>query len=277
MMMALAVLALLPQPAAAGQADAAPPASTQTAALGPVVVAVAADARRPRDEGDLRAGCRHRDRQGLVTFVQGGDGRVLLATLTARALADPRRDIWLAPQYTREGFKGRATATQDWAYVLDQDGDGRIDWIAFLIGPLPIRTGAPDEPPVPRIVDGSVQVTGIDAMRAFVARIGYGFWQAADSDGDGVADLVAWPAERSEDGWYRGWAIERLGSEPACTLVDAKGRAETACASAGDRDVKGKGAKAHRWAADAAGVFARIRSAGIACRLAATDLRRLMP
>jgi hypothetical protein len=243
----------------------------------PTIVAVAADSASPRQEAELAAGCRHRDSQGLVTFVKAADGRVLLAALTSRPLADPRRDLWLSPGFLTKRSKPRASATQDWAYVYDQDGDGHIDWIAFLIGPLAIRTGAADEGALPRIVDGPAQVTGVDALGDFIARLHFGFWQAGDSDGDGAADLAAWPAERSADGWYQGWAVERLAERPgevmACTLIDVHGRPETGCAANG-RDLRAEGANAHRWATDPAAVLARIRAAGDTCRLTPADLRR---
>ena len=65
----------------------------------PTIVAVAADSLALRQEAKLTAGCRHRDPQGLVTFVKSADGRVLLAALTSRPLADPRRDLWLSPEF----------------------------------------------------------------------------------------------------------------------------------------------------------------------------------
>jgi hypothetical protein len=215
----------------------------------PTIVAVAADSVVPRREAALTVGCQHRDPQGLVTFVNAADGRVLLAALTSRPLADPRRDLWLSPGFLTQRSKPRVTSTQDWAYVYDQDGDGHLDWIAFLIGPLAIRTGGPDEGNLPRIVDGHAQVTGIDALGAFMTRLRFGFWQAGDSDGDGAADVAAWPAERKADGWYRGWAVERLGARvgeaAACTLVDANGQAETPCIADGS-DLRSEDASAHR-------------------------------
>ncbi len=258
---------------------AAPATDWPPAALGARVVAAEAYTMAPRGQEDLRAGCRQRDAEGLVTFVNGTDGRPLLAALTQRPLADPRRDIWLSPHFLSARDKGLSSGTQDWSYILDDDGDGRIDHIAFLIGPLPIRTGAPGEAPVPPIADGSVKVTGVDAMAAFFARLRFGFWQVIDMDGDGTPDAAAWPAERAQDGWYRGWALQRLG-DPAggCWLVDAQGAPEQACAlDQGGRELVGEGAKAHLWARDAAAVFARITAAAAACRLDPGSLRRAVP
>lgn len=257
---------------------AAPAMDWPPAALSARVVAAEADAIAPRREQDLRAGCRQRDAEGHVTFVNGADGRPLLVALTQRPLADPRRDIWLSPHFLSARDKGRSTGTEDWAYVLDENGDGRIDHIAYLIGPLPVRTGAPGEAPVPPIIDGSVKVTGVDAMAAFFARLRFGFWQVIDMDGDGTADAAAWPAERKEDGWHRGWALQRLGDPSACWLVDAQGRPEQACTlDEGGRDLVSESAKAHLWAKDSAGVFARILNAAAACRFGPGSLRRAVP
>lgn len=256
---------------------AAPGPDWPPAALGARLTAVAADSIAPRREQDLRAGCRQRDAQGLVSFVTGADRRPLLAALTERPLVDPRRDLWLAPHFLSARDKGRPSGTQDWAYVHDADGDGRIDHIAFLIGPLPIRTGAADEPPVPPIVDGSVKATGVDAMAAFFSRLQFGFWQVADLDGDGAADVVAWPAERAGDGWYRGWAVQQLGGSQ-CRLLDANGQPEQSCApSVTGRDLVAPGATAHQWAADPVTVFNRMRAAGVACGFAPGALRPLPP
>jgi hypothetical protein len=258
--------------------SAAPVTDWPPAALSARVVAAEADAMAPRREADLRAGCRQRDGEGHVTFVNGADGRPLLAALTQQPLADPRRDIWLSPHFLSARDRGRSTGTEDWAYVLDGDGDGRIDHIAYLIGPLPVRTGAPGEVPVPPIVDGSVKVTGADAMAAFFARLRFGFWQMIDMDGDGIPDAAAWPAERKVDGWHRGWALQRLGDSKGCWLVDAHGTPEQACAlDQGGRDLVGEGAKAHLWARDAAAVFARIIAAAASCRFRPGSLRRAVP
>jgi hypothetical protein len=254
---------------------AAPAADWPPAALSARVVAAEADAIAPRREADLRAGCRQRDGEGHVTFVNGADGRPLLVALTQRPLADPRRDIWLSPHFLSARDKGRSTGTEDWAYVLDENGDGRIDHIAYLIGPLPVRTGAPGEAPVPPIVDGSVKVTGVDAMAAFFARLRFGFWQVIDVDGDGTADAAAWPAERKEDGWHRGWAVQQLGGSQ-CGLIDASGKSEQPCTpSSTGRDLVAEGATAHQWAVDPAIVFNRVRAAGEACAFAPGLLRRL--
>lgn len=237
------------------------------------VVAVAADSIAPRREADLRAGCRQTDKEGVVTFVNGPDGRPLIAAFTPTKLADPRRDIWLRPRFTSSRDRSRPTGTEDWAYVYDGNGDGRIDHIAYLIGPLPIRTGAPGDAAGPKIIDGKVQADSPDAMMAFLAGLRFGFWQVGDTDGDGRPDAAAWPAERREDGWYRGWAVQQLGGA-GCRVVAAAGQPEAACGLDG-RDLVADGVKAHQWAPDPAATFARIRAAGEACQFAPGSLRPL--
>lgn len=245
-------------------------------ALSAHVVAVTADTVAPRRQEDLRAGCRRPDGEGVITFVNGSDGRPLLAAFSPRKLADPRRDIWLRPRFTSSRDRGRASGSQDWAYVYDGNGDGRIDHIAYLIGPLPIRTGAAGEPPVIPIIDGKLQGgMAADAMMAFLARLRFGFWQLTDSDGDGTPDAAAWPAERREDGWYRGWAVQQLGGG-GCRVIAADGQPEMACAPGpSGRDLVADGVSAHQWAPDPAAIFARIRAAGVACNFAPGSLRPL--
>lgn len=61
-------------------------------------------------------------------------------------------------------------------------------------------------------------------------------------------------------------------------FIDANGGLETACkpAEAG-LALLGDGARATIWAETPAAVFARISSAGAACRLKPADLRRVAP
>lgn len=240
------------------------------------ILATAADAAHPRSERQLKARCQIRGDGGTITFVAGRDGKVLLAALSARPLADVRRDIWLSPRFAKAGEAGSPAGTQDWAYLYDPDGNGKIDRMAFLMGPIPTEPDTPD-PELPNISGDQIRVEGDAMMARLIAAMRYGFWQAADEDGDGVPDTMAMPARRKDTGWYRGWAVfdrRATTEDAACRFIDRDGTAKGSCfAAAEPGDYEGDDLTTHVWVSDPGPIFSAIQSAADACKLKAGDYR----
>ncbi|MEY4303913.1 MAG: hypothetical protein RIT52_88 [Pseudomonadota bacterium] len=254
------------------------PAAAQPVGHGDAsIIATAADAAQPRAEGHLKARCKIRGDGGTITFVAGKGGKVLLAALSAQPLANVRRDIWLSPRFSAAGQQGLATGTQDWAYLYDQNGDGKIDRMAFLIGPIPTEPDTAD-PGLPNISGDQIRVEGQAMLDRMMKAMRFGFWQAADEDGDGVPDTMAMPARRKDTGWYRGWAVfdrRATTEDAACRFIDRDGSAKGSCyAAAEPGDYEGDSLTTHVWVSDPGPIFSAIQSAATACKLKAADYRR---
>lgn len=255
-------------PSAAGDPSANPPVEVR-------VMEVAADAVQPRDEADLKRDCISRSASGVVTFVREGRGKVLLASFTDRALADPRKDVLLAPRLFTGRRRARPTATEDWGYVHDRNGDGRVDQIAFLVGPQVVEPDTPD-PALPKAGEGQFHIQTAEQMQAVLRHMQFVFWQVIDTDFDGRPDVVAFPARRKDTGWYRGWALVDAPDPAAgaCRMIAGDGTPAGSCAVAAEgRNIDGAAADAYRWILQPGMVFTAMRDAAAACKLGAADLR----
>jgi hypothetical protein len=247
------------------------------------------DAEQPRDGKNLKLLCETHVGEKTVSFLSLGDGTVLIAAFTDRPLRDPTKDIWLqtyflrwdgnltaAPYDTR-----RPSATADWAYVYDQNGDGRIDHLAFLIGPLNIEPpDAPADLPVTG-PDGSFGALKGSLLKKWFRSINkFGFWQAIDENGDGKVSWLAIPARKKSNGWFRGWAvISQAGASigPACQILDRDGAPLEACAAKGTRNYESTSRTVELWSSNPQIHLNEAIKGEEACHIGRGDLRRMMP
>ncbi len=247
------------------------------------------DAEQPRDEKNLKLLCQTRVGEKTVSFLSLGDRTVLIAAFIDRPLRDPTKDIWLQTYFLR--WDGnltagsydmrRPSATADWAYVYDQNGDGRIDHLAFLIGPLNIEPpGPPADLPVAR-PDGSFGALKGSVLKKWFRWINkYGFWQAIDENGDGKVDWLASPARKKSNGWFRGWAVvSQTGAPigPACQIVDSDGAPLDACAAKGTQIYESTSRTVELWSSNPQIHLDEAIKGGEACHIGRGDLRRMMP
>jgi hypothetical protein len=199
-------------PAAAADRDA-------LAAFHRAVLDVALD---PPPESRLRRVCAATAEAGGLTaeatFAGFGSGRAEIAILTTTPVHDLARTVWLKPRFVAAEDRAAVERawpelTLDWGWVYDRNGDGRLDWFAFVIGPVAV---APEgERDLPRLPGPMTKAE----MRLLVANTPYRFWQIVDSDFDGAPDALLAPAMR-RDGWAEGVmlleGIERPGGPSAC-------------------------------------------------------------
>lgn len=93
--------------------------------------------------------------------------------------------------------------TADWAYVFDRNGDGRIDFLAYRVGPLWILPDGMDERDLPSVKKGVM----IDFLEANRDKLGQGFWFLADENFDGFADGLIARIVDKKSGWADGWLV----------------------------------------------------------------------
>jgi hypothetical protein len=281
------ISAMLAGTGAAAQAVQAPVSGQTAAPIAKVLLDAVHDADSPPDGKTLRVLCAAKVETGpVVSFVGAADGRVLLATLTESPLVDPSREIALLRwSLEAEQQQPGPSSTMDWGYVYDHDRDGRIDHLAFLIGPMLFEPEVPPPnlPPVTGLDEVSRRVTAAlfapDSTRT-------GFWQLLDTDHDGAMDTLAYPAMQKSNGWIRGWAVlTDPGAAPArrtCRIMDRDGRVIEGCTavagSAGGIDdghggYEGSTASAHEHAQRPDLVWEALQQGANACRLKAGNFR----
>lgn len=93
----------------------------------------------PPDESGLSIICQQKLEDYYITFMGTGGQKVLLAAFSKEKLDNPNEDVWLKWRLVTPGEKRKGGKTMDWGYVYDRNGDGQIDYIAYLMGPMPIK------------------------------------------------------------------------------------------------------------------------------------------
>jgi len=192
----------------------------------------------PPEDPELTNLCQSRVAGEFVTFIGLERSKPFIVAVTERRLRDPSEDITLEPLYvTRSGpseiggirrlpspvgYDPRAKApTMDWAYILDRNSDGRIDYLAYLESPMPI---------VPVEHEGELPVvTGVMTGAAYklaVASTEMVFWHLSDDDFDNHHDGVAVPLRDEHSGWIDRVLLARDskfdGKYAACAYFDVR-------------------------------------------------------
>lgn len=135
--------------------------------------------------------------------------------------------------------------------VYDHDRDGRIDHLVYPIGLLPF---GPEHD------------------------FRYGFWQALDTDHDGMVDTLVTPAApKSQNQGFSGWAVVTGASATGslvCTLIDAAGKVIEPCTKT-EKGLEGATASAMfrpSQASDIASLWTEMQQAEHECGFTAIDL-----
>jgi hypothetical protein len=130
-----------------------------------------------------------------LSFLTTERGRVQIAALTKTPIVRPAETIALEPRFNPlpTARLGRA-GTLDWAYVYDRDGDGRIDYLAYLQNALPVLPEPlpPDFPKPEVLPDGRVRGS-MQLVRAMIGNAQMVFSHYADERFTGRVDAVVVP------------------------------------------------------------------------------------
>jgi hypothetical protein len=174
----------------------------------------------PPDEAALQTICQTKVDERHVTFLGIESNKVLLAALTKHKLKDPPKSIWLKLRYAVS--KGKAPGvhpqamppkdgTMDWGYIFDRNGDGKIDYLAYLFGPYPVegKDFPADFPKANGRVDRWSASLDSQRLEVTLKSIRMVFQHAADDNFDGKVDALVVGALDPETGWLDGWVIDR--------------------------------------------------------------------
>ena len=113
-----------------------------------------------------------------------------IVALTTEPIRKPGDALSTTPRYgplpTAKVFQ---SSTLDWGWIWDRNGDGRVDYVAFLQNAHPVLPNpVPDTFPVPtRKPDGSYTMT-MPLLHAMIDRAQMVFRHYADDDFNGTAD-----------------------------------------------------------------------------------------
>jgi hypothetical protein len=145
-------------------------------------------------------------------------GVIRLAAFTRAKIRDPRQVISLSMRYAPlpTAMPGPA-GTLDWGYVYDRNGDGRVDYLAYLQNAHPVLPDPvpADFPAAERNPDGSIRAT--KALLYAMIELGQMvFRHFADDDFDGRVDgMVVEEFDRERPMFVRDWLVYRAGTPGA--------------------------------------------------------------
>ena len=161
----------------------------------------------PPVESQLFVECREKIDNLYVTFAGVEEGKVMLAAITEKKLKKPDKEILLRVYLTKSLEKPILPTrdyVMDWGYVYDRNGDGKIDYVAYNIGPMPFKQKnfPEDYPKRGQPMNFSEIELLFDSMRLL-------FTHWADDNYDGKVDAVVFEALDPERDWVEGWMAVR--------------------------------------------------------------------
>ncbi len=127
----------------------------------------------------------------FVSLLAAGDKRPILVAFTRTKLSDPARRISFNPLllFPKSGpaMKPGYGDVKDWAYIFDRNGDGQVDYMAFVIGPYPMERDNP--PPADYPKDGKQLKR--EHLHWAIDNMGIIFLHMASDNFDGEIDAIA--------------------------------------------------------------------------------------
>jgi len=168
----------------------------------------AAKIQSPPDESYLQLICRKKIDNLYVTFVGWETGKVLLAAITEKKLKKPDENILLKVLFIElpEPPFGQPTAGNivDWGYVYDRNGNGKIDYVSYLVGPMPV-----EQKDFPADYPKRGESVNLSELKIFLDSNQLLFTHWADDNYDGKVDAVVFEALDPERDWVEGWMVVR--------------------------------------------------------------------
>ena len=135
---------------------------------------------------------------GYFTLARTHDGKSALFVLTGRPVTSLADTISF----------GRPGRSLDWGFVYDRNGDGWVDYVAYLDGAMPVETTEVVEqiPGYPKPKPGEGRKATQEEIRLALKNLRLVFIHHADDNFDGKADAIV-SALQDPDRW--GWIYRR--------------------------------------------------------------------
>ena len=159
--------------------------------------------------------CESTGDDGHISFLGSNNDRAFIAALTEDQLHSPSQDVSLSPLFEMVGqlpnpraFDPRSdTATLDWAFIFDRNGDGLVDYLAYLEGALPVFP----ENFHGRLPDLSDNKANKEELLLLLSSTRMVFWHMQDANFDGRHDMLFVPMTNDKlfGAWIDSWLITR--------------------------------------------------------------------
>lgn len=158
-----------------------------------------------------------------VTFIGMEKGKVLLAAITKEKIKDPQKSLYLTARFEKVTKKVKNpyfTITFakklfldpgeiiDWGYVFDRNGDGKIDYVSYLIGALPVKQNNFPEN-FPKRGEEAVLSDESRPLAVFIFCSRLNFAHYADDNFDGKIDAAVIERMDLERDWIDKWMVLR--------------------------------------------------------------------
>jgi hypothetical protein len=180
--------ALISTPARAGIIEFYPVASARTN--------TGVDPAKLKSVGDLEIDGTH------VAFWGYDKRQPILFSLTPFKVKDPEKQLAMGDK-----LSGKETS-QDWGYLFDRNADGKVDYVCYLMGPMPVK-GSDFRSDFPKRVPGeNTMYEGADLQYMFEHLRGI-FYHAGDDDFDGKADGFVLCSMDPDRDWVDGYGLFR--------------------------------------------------------------------
>lgn len=127
--------------------------------------------------------------------------KVLLAAITPKPLLNPNQTLYLKTVFNPMPTAG---PVQDWGYVFDRNGDGKIDYVAWLVGAGPVK-----QKDFPANYPKRGQRLTLDQLGVALesSRLIFEHW--ADDNFEGRLSGIVFEAADPERDWVEGWTVVR--------------------------------------------------------------------
>lgn len=141
---------------------------------------------------------------GYYSLLSVDARRVFIIAYSSHELERPWETMAFKSVFVPAGATSRIDAgTADWAYVFDRNGDGRIDFLAYRVGPLWLLPEGKRIRDYPKVKSGVKE----DFLEANRDKLGEGFWFLADENFDGTQDVLIARVIDKSSGWTDGWVV----------------------------------------------------------------------
>lgn len=171
----------------------------------------AARTQNPPDEAYLEVVCREKIDNLYITFVGIETGKVLLAAITVKKFKKPDRDILLKVHFAKSGdprmpilILPTRDYVVDWGYVYDRNGDGKIDYVVYNVGPVPFK-----KKDFPADYPKREEALNMREFHIYLDSVSLLFTHRADDNYDGKVDAAVIEALDPERDWVEGWMVIR--------------------------------------------------------------------
>lgn len=143
-----------------------------------------------------------------LNYIDTGNGTICVVSFTTRKMKNPQKEMSLKMNMMVNPIRFTYPGTQDWAYVFDRNGDRKVDYIAYLMGPMPKKEWDKERP---KGFYREKQKFDTASFHYIIDHFEGIFYHWIDSDYDGKTDWLIYyetdPNEGNLLSWVDHWLL----------------------------------------------------------------------